>query len=416
MDSLLKLFNSMTRRLEEFHPRESTRVRMYTCGPSIYQLPHIGNYRTFLFEDVLLRYLEYSGSRVERTLFVTDVEDKAIAEADKEGTTLRELTEKNIKIFLEEFESLRAKKPTHIPKSSTSVNEAVQIIETLLRKGTAYRHKDSVYSDPLKFKGFGKLYRLDMTKWPREKRRFHKDTYPGNRWNRGDFILWHAYRLSDREAFWNTRLGKGRPSWNVQDSAMVMKTLGPNADIWCGGVDNMIRHHDYNIAIIKSITGKEPARFWLHGEHLLVDGKKMSKSRGNIIYPKNLIERGCTWPHIRFFLINGHYRRKLDFTFEKFKRACKRLHEFKDMVISLENPAKISDGSSPRARQLIAKLKHDFENNMNNDLQVRSAFDALYETTSRLTALARNGKISKEDADQTIKTLKRIDEVLQVIF
>lgn len=416
VNSLLKLFNSMTRRLEDFHPREDTIVKMYTCGPSIYQLPHIGNYRTFLFEDVLLRYLEYSGFSVKRTLFITDVEDKAIAEAEKERTTLKALTEKNTKTFLQELESLRAKRPTYIPRSSTSVNDAVQVIETLLKKGYAYKCKGSVYFDPLKIKNFGRLYHMDMTKWPRERRRFHKDTYPGNRWNRGDFILWHAYKPTDKEAYWNTALGKGRPSWNVQDSAMVMKTIGPNADVWCGGVDNMIRHHDYNIAIIKSLTGQEPARFWVHGEHLLVDGKKMSKSRGNIIYPNDLIERGCIWPHIRFFLINGHYRKKLNFTFDKFKKACNRLHEFKDMVTSLEELAKTANGSNPRANRMIGKLKQDFENNMNNDLQVKSAFDALFETTSRLTVLARNGKISKGDADQAIKTLKRIDEVLQVIF
>jgi cysteinyl-tRNA synthetase len=406
----------MTRSVEDFRPREDATVKMYTCGPSIYQLPHIGNYRTFLFEDVLSRYLEYSGFSIKRTLFVTDVEDKAIAEAERENTTLEALTDKNAEIFLQEFENLRGKKPTYIAKSSTSVNGAVQIIESLLKKDYAYRYDGSVYFDPLKFKNFGRLYRLDMSKWPKERRRFHRDTYPGNRWNRGDFILWHAYKPTDREAFWNTSLGKGRPSWNVQDSAMVIKTLGPNADIWCGGVDNIIRHHDYSIAIVKALTDQEPARFWLHAEHLLVDGKKMSKSRGNIIYPKDLIERGCVWPHIRFFLINGHYRRKLNFTFEKFKKACDRLHEFKDMVAGLERAAKTSRKSSPRASQLINKLEPDFKNSMNDDLQVKSAFDALFITTSRLAALANNGKVSKEDADRTIKTLKRIDEVLQVIF
>lgn len=413
---MLKLFNSMTRRLEDFHPLEDAVVKMYTCGPSIYQLPHIGNYRTFLFEDVLLRYLEYFGFKVERTLFITDVEDKAIAEAQKENTTLKVLTERNTSTFLQEFENLRVKKPTYIPRSSTSINDAVQIIEMLLKKGYAYKHDGSVYFDPLKIKDFGGLYRMDMTRWPKKRRRFHKDTYPGNRWNKGDFILWHAYKSMDKEAFWNANLGKGRPSWNIQDSAMVMKTLGPNADIWCGGVDNMIRHHDYNIAIIKALTGQELARCWLHGEHLLVDGRKMSKSRGNIIYPIDLIERGCTWPHIRFFLINGHYRKKLNFTFDKFKKACDRLHEFKDTMTSIERSTKTTNESDPKVSQLIAKLKHDFESNMNNDLQVKSAFDALFETTSRLAVLARKGKVNKKDADQAVKTLKSIDNVLQVIF
>ena len=308
----------MSQKLEEFHPIEAGKVKMDTCGPSIYQLPHIGNYRTFLFEDVLLRYLEYLGYEVERTLGITDVEDKAIAEAEKEGKSLKQVTEKNTENFLEELKKLGAKKPTYIPRSSTSVNQAVQIIETLIKKSYAYKYKNNVYYDPTKFEGFGKLYGLDMTKWPKKKKRFHQDTYPGNRWNLGDFILWRGLKKGD-EVHWNTSLGEGRPSWNIQDPANAMLTLGLEVDIYCGGVDNLIRHHDYVIAVVESFTGKQFARYWLHGEHLFVDGKKMSKSRDNIVYPKDMIERGCQWQHIRFFLISGYYRKRLNFTFKKFK-------------------------------------------------------------------------------------------------
>jgi len=388
---------------------------MYTCGPSIYQLPHIGNYRTFLFEDVLLRYLEYLGCRVERTLFITDVEDKAISEAEKEGTTLKELTERNAETFLEELKKLGAEKPTYIPRSSTSVDEAVQVIETLLKKGYAYWYKGNVYFDPLKFNGFGRLYRLDMTKWPKERRHFHKDTYPGNRWNLGDFILWHGYKKGDKVC-WNTRLGRGRPAWNVQDPAMAMQSLGFKADIYCGGVDNIIRHHDYVIAVVEIITGEQFARYWLHGEHLFVDGKKMSKSRGNIIYPKDLIERGCEWQHIRFFLINGYYRKRLNFTFDKFKKACDRLHQFKNMVAILQNIKATVKKSNPKTKKLVARLKKDFENYMNNDLHVKDAFDALFKRVSKLVSLAKKGMVSGEEAEEAVTTLKSIDQVLQIIF
>jgi len=412
---LLMLFNSMTRKLEEFQPFEDGKVRMYTCGPSIYLLPHIGNYRTFLYEDILHRYVEYLGYKVERALNITDVEDKAIAEAEKEDTTLKELTEKNTENFIEELKKLGAKTPTHIPKSSTSVDKAVQIIETLLKKGYAYWFKGNVYYNPLKFKDFGKLYGLDMTKWPKEKRRFHKDTYPGNRWNLGDFILWHGYREGDK-VYWNTRLGKGRPAWNVQDPAMATQSLGSKVDIYCGGVDNLIRHHDYVIAVAEGFTDKQFARYWLHGEHLYVDGKKMSKSRGNIIYPKDLIERGCQWQHIRFFLINGYYRKRLNFTFKKFKKACDRLHEFKDMVNTLQNSKTSIEKSNPKTKKLIAKLKKDFEENMNNDLHVKDAFDALFRTVSKLVSLAEKGIVGVEDAEEAITELKSIDQVLQIIF
>jgi len=388
---------------------------MYTCGPSIYQLPHIGNYRTFLYEDILHRYLEYLGFKVERALNITDVEDKAITEAEKEGVTLKELTGRHARIFLDEMKRLGAKTPTHIPRSSTSVDQTVRIIETLLKKGYAYWYKGNVYYNPLKFKSFGRLYGLDMNNWPEEKRRFHKDTYPGNRWNLGDFVLWHSYREGDK-VHWNTSLGKGRPAWNVQDPAMATQSLSTKVDIYCGGVDNLIRHHDYVIAVVEGFTGSQFVRYWLHGEHLYVDGKKMSKSRGNIIYPKDMVEGGCQWQHIRFFLINGYYRKRLNFTFKKFKKACDRLHEFKDMVTTLQSVEKTVGKSNPKTKKLIANLKKDFEENMNNDLHVKNAFDTIFKTVSKLIAQTRKGKVSIDEASEAVEELKTIDQVLQVIF
>jgi cysteinyl-tRNA synthetase len=252
-----------------------------------------------------------------------------------------------------------------------------------------------------------------MKRWPKEKKRFHKDTYPGNRWNLGDFILWHGYYEGDK-VYWDTSLGRGRPAWNIQDPAMVSQTLGYKVDIYCGGVDNLIRHHDYVKAIMESLTGEQFAHYWLHGEHLFVDGKKMSKSRGNIIYPKDLVERGCQWQHIRFFLINGYYRKRLNFTQKKFKVACDRLHEFKDMVNKLQRMR--TDKSSRRAKKLINALKGDFEEHMNKDLHVKKAFDALFVDVSKLVELAIEGEVSPEDAKVAVARLKEIDRVLKVVF
>jgi cysteinyl-tRNA synthetase len=295
------------------------------------------------------------------------------------------------------------------------VDQAVQIIETLLKEGYAYWYKGNVYFDPLKFKGFGRLYGLDMTKWPKEKRHFHKDTYLGNRWNLGDFILWHGHREGDK-VYWNTSLGRGRPAWNVQDAAMAIKSLGNIVDIYCGGVDNLIRHHDYVIAVVEGVTGEQFVRYWLHGEHLYVDGKKMSKSRGNIIYPKDLVERGCQWQHIRFFLINSYYRRRLNFTFKKFKKACDRLREFKDRVNYLQNFKTLNGKSNLKTKKLIAKLKNNFEENMNNDMHVKNALDILFTNVSKLVSLTERGKISIKEAEKAVAQLKSIDQVLQVIF
>lgn len=412
---VLKLFNSMTRQMEVFEPLERERVKMCTCGPSIYQLPHIGNYRTFLYEDILLRYLKYLGYDVERVLNITDVEDKAIIQAEKEGVSLEKLTSRNLKIFLEELRMLRAETPTYLVRSSTSVKQAAHLIEALLKKGYAYWHRGNVYYDPLKFSGFGKLYGLDVNEWPKEKRRFHRDTYVGNRWNRGDFILWHGYEQADK-IYWDTSIGKGRPAWNIQDAAMVTQHLGFEVDIYCGGIDNIFRHHDYIIAVVEAITGRQFSSYWLHGAHLYINGKKMSKSRGNIIYPRDLIERGCEWSHIRFFLIYGHYRKRLNFTFEKFKDACRRLVQFQKMVKNIQNQVDTRAKSSSRCRNLVSELKKNFEENMNNDLQVRRAFDALYETVSKLVTLKGKGKMSKEDSIEAMAKLRAIDQVLQVIF
>ncbi len=408
------LCNSMSRKLEEFKPIED-KVRMYTCGPSIYQLPHLGNYRTFLFEDVLQRYLEYSGFKVERVLNITDVEEKAIAESEKKGTPLKRMTERNARMFLEELKLLRVKTPDYLPRSSTSIEQAVHLVEGLLKMGYAYWHRGNVYYDCLKFKGFGKLCGLDMTRWPKVKRRFHKDTYPGNRWNFGDFILWRGYKEGDK-VYWDTELGKGAPAWNIQDPAMVTQHLGFKVDIVCGGIDNMIRHHDYIIAVVEAVSGEEFARYWLHGAHLYVDGKKMSKSIGNIIYPRDLIERGCEWQSIRFFLINGHYSKRLNFTFDKFKKACDRLRNFQRMVNSLQIIKTTTRESNPKAKELIAELKKDFEENMNNDLHVKDAFDALFATVSKLISFKEKGKLNREDAEEAVTTMKNIDQVLQVIF
>jgi len=416
---LLKLYNTLTRKLEIFKPLEDGKVKMFTCGPSIYQLPHIGNYRTFVFEDILQRYLEYLGYKVERVLNITDVEDKALAEAENKNINLKELTDSNIETFISELKHLKVKIPDYLPRSSTAVDQAVHIIEILLEKSYAYPYthkgRKNIYYDPLKFDGFGKLFGLDMSKWPKKKRRFHRDTYIGNRWNKGDFILWHGYKEGDK-VYWNTRIGKGRPSWNIQDPAMMPKTFDFKADIWCSGIDSTYRHHDYIIAVVEAITGKPFVCYWLHAGHLLLEGEKMSKRKGNIEYPRDLLEAECIWNHIRFFFIYGHYRQKLNFTFKKYTQVCRSLKTFRDMVKNLTVAEGSEQKSSVRAKKLVKKIKTDFEENMNNDLQVKAAFDSLYKTVSRLVRLKKRQGLSAEDSREALAKLKAIDYVLQTIF
>ncbi|HUK85440.1 MAG TPA: class I tRNA ligase family protein [Candidatus Acidoferrum sp.] len=410
---MLNLYNSLTRKIEPFSPAEDMKVKMYTCGPSTYQKAHIGNYRTFLFEDITLRYMEYLGYKVTRLITLTDVEDKAITQAKKENLSVEQLTTKNEAIFFADFKLLRIKKPDFAIRASSVVDQAVNIIIQLLDKGTAYwfSHEDSknVYFDPLKFKGFGKLANLDMSKWPKKKRRFHLDTYPGTPWNMGDFVIWHGCGLEN--VCYDTLIGRGRPAWNIQDAAIVTKHLGFSIDVACGGIDNLVRHHDYALAIAESVSGIPFSRYWLHGAHLFVNGKKMSKSTGNVYYPSDIMEQGVDGDHLRFFLIYGPYRKKLNFTFEKLAKTTQRLDSFRRMLREIQGS---NSETNVNEKALINKIVAEFEDHMNNDLDVKGAFDCLNETISELHK--NRELLSKKDVKNLMEDLHRIDSVLQCIF
>lgn len=394
---------------------------MFTCGPSVYRRPHIGNYRTFLYEDLLQRYLEHLGYDVTRLITLTDIEDKAIIEAQKEDITVKELAERNRRIFIDDMKLLRMKSPTYsacmMACSSTAVDEVAKLIKTLLEKGQAYYYKHqsrrNVYFDPLRFEGFGKLAHLDMRTWPQTKRRFHKDTYPGTPWNKGDFILWHGYKEGDVD-FWKTAIGKGRPSWNIQDAATIAKYLGFTVDVACGGMDNLIRHHDYTIAIMESVSERELAHYWLHGQHLFVDGQKMSKSRGNVYYPDDLLKMGYTGDHIRFFLTYGHYRNRLNFTLDEMKKTSAKLDAFRGMVRRLNTAH--SPTSCGDAKKLAEGLTTAFEQHMNHDLNVKAAFDDIFSIVKKLDHMRRSGKLSSGDARVAEDRLREVDSVLQIVY
>jgi len=402
---LLRLFNSLGKRIQQFQPVDEKVVTMFTCGPSIYQRAHIGNFRTFLFEDLLVRYLEYSGYPVKRGMNFTDIEDKAIKEADEKKMTLKELTEKNIEEFLGEMNLLRTKIPEYLPRASESVDEGVAIIERLLDREIAYRHGGNIYFEPLKFPGFGELYGLDMAKWPAKKRRFHKDTYPGMQWNLGDFILWHGCRNGD-SVCWDTRIGKGRPSWNVQDPSMISKHFQETLSIYCGGFDNLFRHHDYTRAILESIRPYPMAKVWLHCHHLHVNGEKMSKSKGNIYYTDTLLEHGYDIGEVRFFLIYGHYREKLNYSEGNMRRAAEKLRAFRKMVNAIEKRA---GREAELDGEVTRRIKGIFSERMDDDLDVKGAFDGLH------GALAELEDLKPVEASAIMRALREIDGVLRVI-
>ena len=411
---MLRLLNTLGKRIKTFHPVNKNVVTIFTCGPSVYQRAHIGNFRTFLFEDILTRYLIFSGYTVKTGMNFTDIEDKAIKEAEKRKTTVKRLTEKNIKEFIQEMKLLKMEIPDYLPKSSESIDEAVEIIEHLLKCNIAYWYKGNIYFDPLKFSGFGKLYGLNMSKWPSRKRRFHKDTYPGMQWNLGDFILWHGYKEGDKY-YWNTEIGKGRPSWNIQDPSMISKHFNETLSIYCGGIDNLFRHHDYTLAILESVRPYPMARFWLHCHHLYVNGHKMSKSKGNILYTDMLQSLGYNITEIRLFLIYGHYRERINYSYENMRIAVDKLRTFKKLVKTIEEK---SQEIIPPHPPLVKggwgdyQLKRTFSENMDNDLDVKGAFDGLYKTVSGI----KIEELQPGEASGIIRTLKEIDQVFKVIF
>ena len=405
---MLHLYNSMGKRLQTFRPVNPNCVNIFTCGPSVYQRAHIGNFRTFLFEDVLVKYLEFTGYKVKRGLNFTDIEDKAVIEAEKRHKTVKRLTEVNIKSFLDEASLLKMKRPDYLPRASRAVDEAVCIIRQLIDRKTAYWHKGDVYFDPLKFPGFGKIYGLDMSRWPKAKRRFSKDTYPGMRWNLGDFILWHGRREGERD-YWDTEVGPGRPAWNIQDASMVNRYFHETLSIYCGGIDNLIRHHDYTRAILESVRPYPMARFWLHCEHLFVNGRKMSKSRGNIYYTDMLIRKGYSPAEIRFFLICNHYRRRINYSERNMRKAADRLKALKCLVRGIRATAR----GKPQTRfKMAINLRKAFVEHMDNDLNLGKAVEAVQAMLSTI----KPEVLKPGEAADILGVLKELDHVLNVLF
>jgi len=405
---MLHLYNSMGKRLQVFRPVNPVCVNIFTCGPSVYQRAHIGNFRTFLFEDVLVKYLEFSGHKVKRGMNFTDIEDKAVIEAEKRHKTVKRLTEVNIKSFLDEANLLKMKRPDYLPRASHAVDEAVGIIEQLIACDVAYWHRGDVYFDPLKFPGFGKIYGLDMLRWPKTKKRFSKDTYPGMRWNLGDFILWHGRKEGERD-YWDTKIGAGRPAWNIQDASMVNRYFHETLSIYCGGIDNLIRHHDYTRAILESIRPYPMAGFWLHCQHLFVNGRKMSKSKGNIYYTDTLLREGYSPAEIRFFLICNHYRRRINYSERNMQKVAGKLKELKRLAHNIRARAR----GEPRVRFRAAiNLSKAFVEHMDDDLNLGNAVDAVQAQLSKIKPEA----LKPEEAAGIMGVLKKMDKVLNVLF
>jgi len=373
-----------------------------------------------MYEDILVRYLEYLHYTVDRIIVFTDVEDKTISEAEKKKKTIQTITQEVAEYFYREAELLGLKIPPKIPRATGSIETTVKIIQQLVKQGNAYWYNGDVFFDPLTFPEFGKLFKLDMSKWPKEKVRFKRDTYNGNRWNLGDFILWHGEKNMDHagdDAVWETPIGKGRPSWNIQDSAMIVNHFGYQVDINCGGIDNLYRHHDYTIAIIESLSSKKYANFFLHGAHLIVDDSTMSKSKGNILYPEDILTKGYEPRHLRLFLAAGnHYRKKLNYTEQDFKDTAAKLNEIRHIIKQIAKKRSNKEDDDDQTIRMVNSIEDEFAAAMNDDLNVSKAFDNLLILLKALKNRTSANPLTEASSKEFIDHLKRIDSVLGVLF
>jgi len=356
----MKIYNTLSKKIDEFKPSEEI-VSYYTCGPTVYDHAHIGNLRTFVFEDLLKRALLTSGFSVNHVMNITDVDDKTIKKGEGNRSKHNNLTNKYQEIFFSDLNKLNILSPTKITKATQYIDQMVELVSSLLDKGYAYKGDDgSIYFSVTKYADYGKLSNLDKSGL-KSGARVSQDEY--DKENPADFALWKAWDESDGEIYWETSLGKGRPGWHIECSAMSQKELGQTIDIHAGGVDLIFPHHENEIAQSEAATGKKFARYWVHGEHLLVDGKKMSKSLNNFYTLDDILARGFSPLDFRYLCLQAHYRSKLNFTWEALEAArnsrLRLLRISQDIRHKIQLPDKIQISNSKFLKQFADKILDD---------------------------------------------------------
>jgi len=404
----LRLYNTLGRRKMPFKPLHGKKVGMYTCGPTVYNYIHIGNLKSFLAEDVLKRYLLYKGYKVKHVRNLTDVDDKTINGSRMEGVSLGEFTEKYTKAFFEDIERVRILPADIYPKATGHIPEMAALIKKLLKKGIAYRGEDgSIYYGIKKFKKYGKLAGIDFRKL-KAGARVKQDTYEKS--EAQDFALWKAWDREDGDAFWETEIGKGRPGWHIECSAMSMKYLGTTFDIHGGGEDLVFPHHENEIAQSEGATGKQFAKYWVHNAFLLVNGEKMSKSLGNFFTLRDLKDYSPI--AVRYLMISSHYRQPLNFTFEALRAGQNALDRINELVSKLRQHHGKDSGAIKKAVKMAGKK---FEKAMDDDLNTPLAFAALFEFVRECNSLIDAGKIGAKGAAAALEFLRKIDGVFAVM-
>ncbi|MGD8535147.1 MAG: cysteine--tRNA ligase [Candidatus Aminicenantes bacterium] len=406
---MIRFFNTLSGKLEPFHPLTQGEVKLYTCGPTVYDYAHIGNFRAYVFEDLLKRFLVFMGYKVTHVMNITDVDDKTIKGANAEGVTLQEYTKKYTDSFFEDIDRLCIARADYYPRATEHIPEMAKMIKGLLDKGYAYEKDGSVYFSIAKFPEYGRLSKVNLEELkPGE--RVESDEYEKDSVN--DFALWKHKK--EGEPFWETEVGPGRPGWHIECSVMSSKYLGETFDIHCGGTDNIFPHHENEIAQSEAYFGKKFVNYWLHCRHLIVDGEKMSKSKGNFYTMKDLLDKNVDPSVLRFLLISTHYRKMLNFTFKALEQANASLQRINDFLYELKNHP-FKEGENKDISKIIKKARKDFTDGLSDDLNISVALRALFDLIREGNTLIAKEKLYSQDAEELRKFIRSLDTVLAVL-
>ncbi len=405
----LRLYNTLTGHVEEFMPREGNTVRIYTCGPTVYDFAHIGNFRTFVFQDILRRYLKYRGYGVRQVMNLTDVDDNTIRNARTAGLVLNEYTAKYIEAFEVDRQVLNLENPEFLVRATDHIPDMVQLIQALLDKGFAYRSDGSVYFRVEKFQEYGKLSKIDFS-GIRSGARVDTDKY--DKANARDFVLWKAHK--EGEPHWESGLGPGRPGWHIECSVMAMKYLGTTLDIHSGGSDLVFPHHENEIAQSEAATGQPFVRFWLHAEHLIVNGESMSKSLGNFFTLRDLIARGHKPTAIRYLLASVPFRKPLNFTFDGLHQAQQSLDRLRNLRFRL-TMEKFAAGENPNLQDRARAARQAFEDALDDNLNTAEALAAVFTALREVNTAIDRGEFREADRPTFLDLLERWDRVFAAL-
>ena len=389
---------------------------MYNCGPTVYDYAHIGNFRSYIFADLLRRYLEFRGFKLRQIMNITDVDDKTIKGARSAGMTLKEFTDKYEDAFFEDLAKLRIKRAEVYPRATEHIGEMVSLIEALLERGIAYKTEDGIYFKISKFRDYGKLSHFHI-KQLKAGARVSQDNY--DKEHAQDFALWKFHSADDGDVFWENMLGKGRPGWHIECSAMSRKYLGDTLDIHTGGVDLIFPHHENEIAQSEASTGKKFVRFWVHCEHLLVNGRKMSKSLGNFYTLRDVLERGYNPSAVRYLLMSTHYRSQLNFTFDSLKAAEETVSKLNDFVSRMNDLAeklktqKIK--SNRKIPQIVKAAKQKFIKYMDDDLDVAKALPLIFGMINKVNKEVDAKKADAKSLRLVINFILEVNKIFDII-